>query len=455
MKTRDLQDWDKEHLWHPFTPMRLWLDDEPLVIERGEGVNLYDTDGNRYIDGVSSLWCNIHGHCHPHINAAVCRQLDKIAHTTMLGLASESSAVLARKLVEVVPQGLTRVFYSDNGSTAVEIAIKMAFQYWRNLEIDGRDLFIAMKQSYHGDTIGSVSVGGISIFHQIFGPLTFAAKFCDNPAPYRFAGTADECREHCLVQMEGLLEEQAGKVAAIVVEPLVQGAAGLIVHPNGFLRGVKDLADKYDTLLIVDEVATGFGRTGTMFACEQEEVHPDIFCIAKGLTGGYLPLAATLTSEKVFEAFLKEPWIYTTLYHGHTYTGNPLGCAAAIASLEVFEREGTLEGLPDRISLIDKYLEKIAELDFVGDVRRCGMMVGIELVVDKAGKKGFDPTKRIGAKLCQLMRNKGVILRPLGDVIVIMPPLAIPIVALEELLGIVEQSIREDLSKIVNSKGSL
>jgi len=445
MLSRELEDWDKRFLWHPFTPMSLWLEDEPLVIERGEGVYLYDTKGYRYIDGVSSLWCNIHGHNHPHINAAISRQLEKIAHTTLLGLTSEPSIRLAKKLVDITPQGLTRVFYSDSGATSVEIAIKMAYQYWRNLGRDKKKMFIALKQSYHGDTIGSVSIGGISIYHQIFGSLTFHAEFADCPHPYRFNGTPEQCRNHCLEQMETILEKNNGQVAAIVVEPLVQGAAGLIVHPQGFLTGVRRLADKHETLMIADEVATGFGRTGTMFACEQEGVSPDIFCIAKGLTAGYLPLAATLTTEKVFEAFLREPWIDTTFYHGHTYTGNALGCAAALASLEVFEREKTLESLTDNISLIDKYLQKISDYDFVGDARRCGMMAGIELVEDKKNKKSFETTRRIGAKICQLLRNKGVILRPLGDVIVIMPPLSIKKEQLEELLIAVDEGIKNDL----------
>jgi len=441
--------WDKEHLWHPFTPMRLWLDDDPLVIARGEGVYLHDTEGNRYIDGVSSLWCNVHGHNHEHINAFIKCQLDKIAHSTMLGLANEPSILLAKKLVEIVPEGLTRVFYSDCGATSVEIAIKMAFQYWRNLGQGKRKRFVALKQSYHGDTMGSVSVGGIKIFHQIFGDLTFPAKFCDSPHPYRFEGSPDQCREYCLDQIKSLLEKYAGQVAAVVMEPLVQGAAGLIVHPNGFLRGVRKLADEYGVLLITDEVATGFGRTGTMFACAQEEVRPDILCIAKGLTGGYLPLAATLTTEKVFEAFLGEPIINTTFYHGHTYTGNPLGCAAALGSLEVFEKEKTIERIKKLKNLINKHLKEIATLNYVGDVRGKGLMVGIELVEDVERKRCFTYERRIGAKICKVMRNKGVILRPLGDVVVVMPPLAMGEQEWEKLFGILKQTIKEDLPKII------
>ncbi|MCP4712495.1 MAG: adenosylmethionine--8-amino-7-oxononanoate transaminase [Planctomycetes bacterium] len=446
----DMKDWskfDQQYIWHPFTPMRRWLDSEQVVIERGEGVYLYDTRGNRYIDGVSSLWCNIHGHQHRHIDEAIRKQLDKIAHSTLLGLGSVASIDLAERLVSITPQTLTKIFYSDSGATATEIAIKMAFQYWLNKGEKGRTRFLALRNSYHGDTIGSVSVGGIRLFHQIFGPLVFDASFCDCPHPYRFEGTVEECMEHSLGQMEKLLQENEGQVAAIIMEPLVQGAAGLIMHPTGFLTGVKELAERYGVLLILDEVAVGFGRTGTMWACEQESVDPDIMCIGKGLTGGYLPVAATLTSQEVFEAFLGEPVGMTTFYHGHTFTGNALGCAAAIASLEVFEKEQTIAKLGDKISLIDKYLREMVEMDYVGNVRQRGMMAAVELVEDKGTKKGFDPAKRIGAGMCQVLRSKGIMIRPLGDVLVIMPPLAIGMDVLAEMLEVVKDCVGKELRK--------
>ena len=437
----DLTAKDKQYLWHPFTPMRLWLEGAPLVIERGEGVYLYDTQGNRYLDGVSALWCNVHGHNHPHLNAAIRAQLEKIAHTTMLGLSSPPAIELAERLVKLAPAGLERVFYSDSGATAVEIALKIAFQYWRNLGQPARQKFVAIRQSYHGDTLGAVSVGGISIFHHIFGALTFPALFCDSPHPYRFEGAKEECLRHCLGHLRQILEKQGKEVAAILLEPLVQGAAGIIVHPEGFLRGVRQLADEFGLLLIADEVATGFGRTGRMFACEHEAVRPDLMCLAKGITGGYLPLAATLATGPVFEAFLREPWINTTFYHGHTYTGNPLACAAAVASLEIFERERSLVHLPAKIELIARALGQMAGLDYVGDVRQCGMMAGIELVADKEDKLAFAPMDRVGAQVCQALQAQGVILRPLGDVIVIMPPLAINLEQLGALLDRVGETI--------------
>ena len=332
-KTQKLTELDKQYLWHPFTQMADWLEDEPVIIESGEGFYLIDTEDRRYIDGVSSLWCNVHGHRVKKIDEAVVAQLGKIAHSTLLGLGQSVSIELAEKLVRLAPEGLKKVFYSDSGATAVEIAIKMAYQYWQNIGQKDKTKFIALKEAYHGDTVGSVSVGGMDLFHGIFKSLLFQTYYAPTPHPYRFDGTEQQCAEYSLAKMEALLKEHAGQIAGILVEPLVQGAAGIIVHPAGFLKEVERLARQYDTLLIVDEVAMGFGRTGKMFACEHEDVRPDLMCIAKGISAGYLPLAATLTTQKVFDAFAVAGDIHKTFYHGHTYTGNALGCAAAIASL--------------------------------------------------------------------------------------------------------------------------
>ena len=321
MTTRELADMDKRVLWHPFTQQQGWCEEEPLIIERAAGCTLYDTDANAYIDGVSSLWCNVHGHAHPRIDRAVREQLERVAHTTMLGLTHPGAIELAQRLVDIAPPGLSRVFYSDNGSTATEVALKMAFQYWRHRGEPQRNGFICLRDAYHGDTIGSVSVGGIDLFHACFGPLLFDTWQAE-------PGDA--------AHMAALLQQHSGQVAAVIVEPLVQGAAGILTHPEGYLATVRALCDEHDVLLICDEVATGFGRTGTMFACEQEDVAPDLMCVAKGLTGGYMPLAATLTSERVYEAFLGEHEDLKTFFHGHTYTANPLACAAALATLEVF-----------------------------------------------------------------------------------------------------------------------
>ena len=342
----DLAAADRAHLWHPFTQQRGWAEEEPLVVERAEGTDLIDIDGRRYIDGVASLWCNVHGHRHPRIDAAVRAQLDSVAHSTMLGLSHRPAIELARRLVELAPPGLTRVFYSDSGSTAAEIALKMAFQYWRQRG-EERPRFVALRMAYHGDTIGSVSVGGIDLFHSLYGPLLFDTL---KASP----GDLDD--------VDRLLGEHAGEVAAVIMEPLVQGAAGMLMHPKGYLRGVRELCDRHDVLLILDEVATGFGRTGRMFACEHEDVAPDLLCLAKGITGGYLPLAATLAKERIYEGFLGEFEEFRTFFHGHTYTGNPLACAAALATLDVFEEERTLEGLAAKISLLRELLRPVAAL---------------------------------------------------------------------------------------------
>jgi adenosylmethionine-8-amino-7-oxononanoate aminotransferase len=414
----DLAAADRSYLWHPFTQQRGWAAEDPVVIERGEGTDLLDVDGNRYIDGVSSLWCNVHGHAHPRIDAAIREQLGKVAHSTMLGLSHRPAIELARRLVELAPPGLTRVFYSDSGSTATEIALKMAFQYWRQRGEDRRR-FVALRMGYHGDTIGSVSVGGIDLFHSLYEPLLFDTVRAE-------PGDIDDMRRQ--------LEENAGEVAAVIMEPLVQGAAGMLMHPPGYLRAVRELCDSHDVLLIVDEVATGFGRTGRMFACEHEGVAPDLLCLAKGITGGYLPLAATLASERIYEGFLGEHEEFRTFFHGHTYTGNPLACAAGIASLDVFEEERTLERLGGRMELLAELLEPVAAHALVSEVRRCGFMVGIELVP-------YPLPVRIGHRVTLEARRRGAIVRPLGDVIVLMPPLSISATDLRRLVDITAEAI--------------
>ena len=446
--TEKLISLDKQYLWHPFTQMKVWLDAEPVVIESGDGFYLIDTEGNRYIDGVSSLWCNVHGHRVKKIDDAIRNQLDKIAHSTLLGLAQTKSIELAEKLLKIAPQNLQKVFYSDSGATSVEIALKIAYQYWRNGGIK-RDKFIALGQSYHGDTIGSVSVGGMELFRSIFKPMLFETFFAPSPFPYRFDGSAEECRQFSLDKIEELLKKHSDDIAAIIVEPLVQGAAGMIIHPKGFLKAVSELTKKHNVLLITDEVATGFGRTGKMFACENEKVQPDIMCLAKGITGGYLPLAATLTTQKIFDAFLGEPEEFKTFFHGHTYTGNALACTAAIANLELFEENKIIESLPAKVDLIADYLKKMSQLPFIGDVRHCGLMAGIEIVKNKETKESFDYEKLIGAKLCAAMRTKGAMTRPLSDVIVLMPPVAIDIETLRKLLDIACDTIKNDLPEIV------
>jgi adenosylmethionine-8-amino-7-oxononanoate aminotransferase len=426
MRTRELTRTDRRVLWHPFTQQQGWCEEEPLIVERAHGCTLVDTDGNAYLDGVSSLWCNVHGHGHPAIDAAIADQLQRVAHTTMLGLSHPPAIELAQRLVELAPPGLSRVFYSDNGSTAAEVALKMAFQYWRHRGEHGRTGFICLRDGYHGDTIGSVSVGGIDLFHACFGPLLFDAFHAEPGDPG---------------DMRRLLEQHAGEIAAVVVEPLVQGAAGILTHPDGYLRAVRALCDEYDVLLICDEVATGFGRTGTMFACDQEGVAPDLMCLAKGLTGGYLPLAATLATERIYDAFLGDHEELKTFFHGHTYTGNPLACAAALATLDVFERERTLEALQPKIALLGELLDEyVASQRHVRAVRRRGFMVGIELTE-------FPLHARMGHQVTLAARRRGAIIRPLGDVVVLMPPLAMSEQELVRLVQITSAAIAETTAR--------
>ena len=422
MAATDLAALDHAHLWHPFTQQRGWELEEPLIVERASGTTLYDTEGRAYIDGVASLWCNVHGHRHPRIDAAIREQLERVAHSTMLGLSHRSAIELARRLIELAPAPLARVFYSDNGSTAVEVALKMAFHHFHHRGEPERSGFLYLRDSYHGDTLGSVSVGGIELFHSLYRPLLFDALEAE-------PGDADH--------IEALLREHGPRVAAVIVEPLVQGAGGMIVHPRGYLRRVRELCDRHGVLLICDEVAVGFGRTGTMFACEQEGVSPDFLCLAKGITGGYLPLAATLTTEHVYESFLGEHEQLRTFFHGHTYTGNPLACAAALASLDVFEEEHTLARLQGKIELLASLLARhVAPLEAVAEIRRCGFMTGIAL-------HDSPLAARMGHRVTLAARARGAIVRPLGDVVVLMPPLSIEESELRRLVEIVAESITE------------
>jgi adenosylmethionine-8-amino-7-oxononanoate aminotransferase len=419
----DLADLDRRVLWHPFTQQRGWEQDEPpILVQRAEGTTLYDTAGNAYIDGTSSLWCNVHGHRHPRIDAAIRSQLDRVAHSTMLGLSHPGAVELAARLVALAPPALTRAFYSESGSTAVEIALKMAYQWWQHQGETQRTTFVCFRDAYHGDTIGSVSVGGIELFHSLYRPLLFDALQAE-------AGDASS--------LAALLAEHGDRVAGVIVEPLVQGAAGMLMQPPGYLRRVRELCDEHGVLLICDEVATGFGRTGKMFACEHEDVSPDLMCLGKGLTGGYLPLAATLATERIYEGFLAEFHEFRTFFHGHTYTGNPLACAAALATLDVFEEERTLERLQPKIALLERLLaERVAPLAAVAEIRQRGFMVGIEL-------GGFAVEERMGHQVTLAARERGAIVRPLGDVIVLMPPLAIATEELERLVGITAGAIAE------------
>ncbi|GFE60422.1 adenosylmethionine--8-amino-7-oxononanoate transaminase [Geobacter sp. AOG2] len=443
--SEQLRAWDKRHVWHPFTQMQDWEREEPIVITRGEGCWLIDSDGKRYLDGVAAMWTNVHGHCRKELNEALKLQVDRLEHSTLLGLASEQSVILAHKLAEIAPSGLDRVFYSDNGSTAMEVAVKMAYQFQVHLGRPERSRFITFKNGYHGDTLGAVSVGGIDIYHTTFRPLMF--ETVQAPAPYCYRcelGCSDQaaCGMKCLDVLEALMAEHAATCAGLVIEPLIQGAGGMIVQPHGFLKRVRELCDYYDLLMVTDEVATGFGRTGRMFACENEDVVPDIMAVSKGIAAGYLPIAATLTNERVYGAFLGEYAELKTFFHGHTFTGNPLACAVALRSLELFESDHLLENLQPKIALLGGRLESMMALPHVGNVRQCGMAAGIELVDDRESRRAYPWEQKIGVRVCQEARRHGIFSRPLGNTVVVFPPLVVSPDELDFLMDGLDRSIR-------------
>jgi len=439
---------DKKYLWHPFTQMHEWERDEPLVIESGKGCFLKDLKGRKYIDGVSSLWVNVHGHRKKELDRAVIRQLGKVAHTTLLGLASIPSIELAGELVRIAPPGLAKVFYSDDGSTAVEVALKLAFQFWHNKggRYRRKRKFIRFKNAYHGDTLGAVSVGGIDLFHDLYRPLLFDTV--EGPSFYcyrcEFGKEAASCDRDCLARLQSLMRSYRDEIAGMIIEPLVQAAGGMIVYPRGHLSAVERLCRENNILLIADEVAVGFGRTGKMFACENERVSPDILVLSKGITGGYLPLAATLTTKKVYQAFCAPYRTKKTFFHGHSYTGNALACAVSLANLKLFRTGRVLEKLQPKIKILTRLLEIFRDLPHVGDVRQCGFMAGIELVRRKKSKVPFAYSWRMGHRVCMRARRYGLILRPLGDVIVIMPPLSIPERHLRRMIDLIYRCIREE-----------
>ena len=445
MDTKELIAKDKQHIWHPFTDVAGWLAGEPLIIAEGHGAKLIDTEGREYIDGVSSLWTNVHGHRVPEIDQAVRDQLDRIAHSTLLGLGNVPSIEFAAKLAPYLPGDLSRIFYSDSGATSVEVALKLAFTHHYIRGKKEKTAFLRFDGAYHGDTIGSVSVGGIDSFHALFRPLLFDSPVAPYPFCRDFIGrrafdtTADYSELY--EQIAKLVEQNADKLIGIIIEPLMQGASGMRPSPRRFLSFLSKLCGDYDLLLIVDEVATGFGRTGTMFACEQEQVVPDLMAMAKGISGGYLPLAATAVSEEIFESFLNAGNELRTFFHGHTYTGNPLACAAAIASLDLFESRNVIASLPEKIAAIEEGLMDILSHPHAGHARNVGLMTGIELVKDKTTDTPFDPSLKIGAAVCTEARKYGVMLRPLGDVIVLMPPLCIEVEEIRTIFSALKQAL--------------
>ena len=425
--------------------MQEWEQEEPLIIERGKGSYLIDTEGKKFLDGTSSIWVNLHGHRHPVLDRAIKKQLDKIAHSTLLGLANPPAIQLAQALIQIAPKGLKRVFYSDNGSTAVEIALKMAVQYWqqRHPEAGSKNTFLHLKMAYHGDTIGAVSVGNIEVFHARFKSLLFPTVEADPPYCYRcpLSLAYPSCGMACIDPIERILKERHRELAGFIIEPLVQAAAGMLTSPPGYLTRIRELCTTYNVLLIADEVATGFGRTGKMFACQHEGVTPDLMAVSKGLTGGYMPLAATLTTDEIYQAFLGKYEDFKTFFHGHSFTGNPLGCAVALANLEVFKNDKTLSRLQPKIKTMARLLQPLWQLPHVGDIRQRGFMAAIELVENKKTRKPYPLEARIGHRVCKIARQRGLLLRPLGNVIMLVPPLSTTLTELQRMIEIVREAL--------------
>lgn len=423
--------------------MKQYLEEEPVIIERGEGVKLIDVNGREYYDGNASVWLNVHGHNKRELNEAIIGQLERIAHSTLLGMGNIPAIELAERLVRITPEGLNKVFYSDSGAEAVEIGLKMAYLYWKRRGRPEKRIFLSMRNAYHGDTVGAVSVGGIDLFHSEYEGLLFPAEKVPYPYTYRFPGTEEECVRHCLAELEDQLNRNGKRIAALIVEPIVQGAGGIITMPPGFLTEVARLCREHEVLLLADEVATGFGRTGKMFACEHEQVRPDILMLGKKLTGGYLPVAATLTTDAIYEAFYRDYSEMKTFFHGHSYTGNQLGCAVALANLDLYEKENLIGRVERTSRKVEEWLQAFYRLNHVGDVRQRGLMAGIELVKDRETKEPYPYEEGIGVRVCRKARDLGLITRPLGDVITFLPPLAATEEDLSAMLDILYAAIRE------------
>ncbi len=446
LQAADVEKLDREFVWHPFTQMSDWEKERNILIERGEGVYLYDIHGNRYIDGVSSLWVNVHGHNNPELNSALKEQIDKISHSTLLGLANAPSAILAEKLIGIAPKNLKKVFYSDSGSTSVEIAVKVAFQYFRQkgAAYKNKKKIIAATSAYHGDTLGSVSVGGIELFHSIYKPLLFETIRITYPYCYRcpFNLKYPDCGLYCAKEAEKIIKVHAEESCALIIEPMIQGASGMITMPAGYMKKIERACKDNGVLLILDEVATGFGRTGKMFAAFHEDISPDAMCMAKGITGGYLPMAATLFTQEIYDGFLGNYRDNKTFFHGHTYTGNQLASACAVKSLEMFKKYDLLNKIKPTTARFNELLKDFWTLENVGDIRSIGLMAGIELVKDKNAKEPFSADERIGHKVVLNALERGVIIRPLGDIIVVMPPLVIDGKTLDTLMSAIYDSVK-------------
>jgi adenosylmethionine-8-amino-7-oxononanoate transaminase len=431
----ELQAKNRKYLWQPYTQMQDYATREPPLIERAAGLLLHDLNGRRYYDTISSWWCILHGHNHPTVKRALAAQLDRLEHVLLAGVSHPAAILLAEKLVELTPASLAKVFYSDNGSTACEIAVKMSLQYWRHRGQPARNRFVALERGYHGDTIGTMSLGGVPEFHQAFKEMLFESYRLPSPCCYHcpMGQVRDECRLECLQPLEDLLEKEGTRIAGLILEPLIQAAGGMNIYPVAYLRKAAALAQAHGVHLILDEVATGFGRTGRMFALEYADLQPDFLCLSKGLTAGFLPLAATLTTDEVYSAFYGEYREGRTFFHGHSFTGNPLGAAAALGSLQVFAEEDVFGRLAATVPHLHQRMQRFTELPWVGDFRQLGMIAALELVKDRQTREGFSPADRVGWPIHLKGLEEGLLLRPLGNVVYLWLPLSATITEIDEI----------------------
>ncbi|MCX5696896.1 MAG: adenosylmethionine--8-amino-7-oxononanoate transaminase [Candidatus Omnitrophica bacterium] len=428
---------DLKYIWHPYTQMAHCRKFPPILIEKAKGIKLFDAEGRWYYDTISSWWCNVHGHNHPAIKKAIKNQLDCLEHVLFSGFTHRPAIQLSEKLISLAPGRLTKVFFSDNGSTSVEIALKLSFQYWRNIGNTAKTRFISLDRGYHGDTVGTMSVSGVDLFNKLFQPLLFSGYKVPTPYCYRcpMGKERASCVVDCIKPLEKLLTEKSKKICGMILEPMVLGAGGMIVYPKEYLARAASLCKKFNVHLILDEVATGFGRTGKMFACEHAgNLTPDFLCLSKGITAGYLPFGATLTTDEVYRAFCDEHDSQKTFYHGHTYTANPLACAAALASLEVFEKNRVLDKVNQVIPFFHNRLQGFRELPLVGDVRQLGLIGALELVENKKTKKALDSGKRLGYKIYEQGLKKRLVLRPMGNIIYFFLPLCVKKSELHDIL---------------------
>lgn len=412
---KELQRKDRQYVWHPFTQMKDYANQDHLLIEKAEGIFLYDADGKRYYDTVSSWWVNLHGHSHPRIRQAISKQMEQMDHVMFSGLTHPAAIELAKQLVEITPNGLDRVFYSDNGSTAVEVALKMSFQYWQHLGKKEKVQFVYMNNSYHGDTIGAVSVGGVEQFHSLYRPLLFPA--------FKVSSPSDEDVSQCLKEVEHLFSNHAREIAAFIIEPMIQAAGGMLMYPASYLVGIRELCDQYQVHLIADEVATGFGRTGRMFACEHAQISPDLMCLSKGLTAGVMPLSVTLCTDQIYQGFYDDYETLKTFFHGHSFTANPLACAVALESLQIFKDDEVLQHVSETSPYLEKQFNSFDSFEHVGNLRSLGMVAAFDLYANKQLKERYDFSKRTGYQVYKAGLEEGLILRPLGDTMYYWLPL--------------------------------